>query len=78
MGDLFKIESLIGVGATSHVYMASTWAFVDPLQSRSSAESTFKQMKCKRGFIEKLELQRALLIPAVVSVLMTGQLPIRV
>lgn len=76
VGDLFKIESLIGVGATSHVYKASHLGLRRSVAIKVLGREYFQADDVQARFHREARIAARIAHPAVVSVLMTGQLPL--
>ncbi len=76
VGDLFKIESLIGVGATSRVYLASHLSLRRMVAIKILGQEHFHASDVKARFHREARIATRIAHPAVVPVLMTGQLPL--
>ena len=75
VSDLFKIESLIGVGATSRVYRASHLDLRRSVAIKILAPEYFQAADVQARFHREARIAARIAHPAVVSVLMTGHMP---
>src|SRR3990172_7479712 len=75
VAHLFKIEARIGQGATSRVYRASQLGLNRSVAVKVLNLEYFQDQAVRTRFHREARIAARIAPPAVVSVLMTGQLP---